>query len=60
METTNALGNVENVAKEKVKKSDESGESPKEKLIKLNEFKEKGLISEEDFNSKKEEILKEM
>ena len=60
LETKNALGNVENVAEEKVKKSNESGESPMDKLIKLNEFKEKGLISEEDFNSKKEEILKEM
>ena len=60
LETKNALGNVENVAEEKVKKSNESGESPKDKLIKLNEFKEKGLISEEDFNRKKEEILKEM
>ena len=30
------------------------------KIKQLNEFKEKGLISEEDFNSKKEEILKEM
>ena len=60
LETKNALGNVENVAKEKGKKSNESRESPKDKLIKLNEFKEKGLISEEDFNSKKEEILKGM
>ena len=60
LETKNALGNVGNVAEEKVKKSNESGESPKEKLIKLNEFKVKGLISEEDYNSKKEEILKEM
>ena len=30
------------------------------KIKQLNEFKEKGLISEEDFNRKKEEILKEM
>ena len=60
VELKNALENVESVVEEKVKESNESGESPKDKLIKLNEFKEKGLISEEDFNSKKEEILKEM
>ena len=38
--------------------TDESNDSPEEKLTKLAELKEKGLIDEEDYNSKKEEILK--
>ena len=50
----------EPVLEEKVTESTKTQESPKEKLIKLNELKEEGLISEEDFNRKKEEILKEM
>ena len=38
--------------------SDNNNDSPEEKLTKLAELKEKGLIDEEDYNSKKEEILK--
>jgi len=45
---------------EKVEEINESDENPEDKLIKLNEIKEKGLISEEDYNNKKEEILKGM
>ena len=60
VEMKTALENVESVVEEKVKESNESDESPKDKLTKLNELKEEGLISEDDFNSKKEEILKEI
>ena len=60
VELKNALENVESVVEEKVKESNESDESPKDKLTKLNELKEEGLISEDDFSSKKEEILKEI
>ena len=59
-ELNKALGNYTPVVEEKVKESNESDESPKDKLTKLNELKEEGLISEDDFNSKKEEILKEI
>ena len=38
--------------------SDNEKDSPEDKLTKLSELKEKGLIDEEDYNSKKEEILK--
>ncbi len=38
--------------------SDNDKDSPEDKLTKLSELKEKGLIDEEDYNSKKEEILK--
>ena len=38
--------------------SDNNNDSPEEKLTKLAELKEKGLIDEDDYNSKKEEILK--
>ena len=38
--------------------SDNGNDSPEEKLTKLSELKEKGLIDEDDYNSKKEEILK--
>ena len=37
--------------------SDNEKDSPEDKLTKLSELKEKGLIDEEDCNSKKEEIL---
>ena len=40
--------------------SEKTPESPEEKLQKLADMKEKGLISEEDYNNKKEEILKGM
>ena len=59
-ELNKVLVNYTPVVEEKVKESNESDESPKDKLIKLNELKEEGLISEDDFNSKKEEILKEV
>ena len=35
-------------------------DSPEDKLNKLAELKEKGLITDEDYNAKKEEILKNM
>jgi len=38
--------------------SDNDNESPGDKLTKLSKLKEKGLIDEDDYNSKKEEILK--
>jgi uncharacterized membrane protein YhaH (DUF805 family) len=38
--------------------SDNDKDSPEDKLAKLSELKEKGLIDEADYNSKKEEILK--
>lgn len=38
--------------------SDNGNDSPEDKLAKLSELKEKGLIDEDDYNSKKEEILK--
>ena len=38
--------------------SDNNNDSAEEKLTKLAELKEKRLIDEEDYNSKKEEILK--
>ena len=40
--------------------SDKTPEGPEEKLQKLAEMKEKGLINEDDYNNKKEEILKVM
>ena len=60
VEMKNALENYAPIVEEKVEETNESDESPEDKLIKLNEIKEKGLISEEDYNNKKEEILKGM
>ena len=40
--------------------SEKTPESPEDRLQKLAEMKEKGLINEDEFNSKKEVILKEM
>ena len=40
--------------------SDKTPEGSEEKLQKLANMKEKGLINEDEFNSKKEEILKDM
>ena len=60
VEMKNALENYAPIVEEKVEETNESDENPEDKLIKLNEIKEKGLISEEDYNNKKEEILKGM
>ena len=59
-ELNNALGNYSPTVVEKVKGANERDENPKDRLIKLNELKEEGLISEDDFNSKKAEILKKL
>ena len=40
--------------------SEKTPESPEDRLQKLADMKEKGLINEDEFNSKKEVILKEM
>ena len=40
--------------------SEKTPESPEDRLQKLADMKEKGLINEDEFNSKKEDILKEM
>ena len=40
--------------------SEKTPESPEDRLQKLGDMKEKGLINEDEFNSKKEVILKEM
>ena len=40
--------------------TEKTPESPEERMQKLADMKEKGLISEEDYNSKKEEILKKL
>ena len=40
--------------------SDKTPEGPEEKLQKLADMKEKGLINEDDYNNKKEEILNDM
>ena len=40
--------------------SEKTPESPEDRLKKLADMKEKGLINEDEFNSKKEDILKEM
>ena len=40
--------------------SEKTPESPEDRLQKLADMKEKGLIDEDEFKSKKEEILKEM
>ena len=40
--------------------SEKTPESSEDRLQKLADMKEKGLISEEDYNNKKEEILKGM
>ena len=54
-ETTN--DKEETVSSEEAS-SDNGNDSPEDKLKKLSELKEKGLIDEDDYNSKKEEILK--
>ena len=56
----NALDNFEPEVEAKVEESTISDESPKDKLKKLNELKDEELITEEDYNTKKEEILKNM
>ena len=50
----------ESTTSDKETTSEKTPESPEDKLQKLTEMKEKGLINEDDFNSKKELILKEM
>jgi len=59
-EMNTALENYTPIVEEKVKESPLSEESPEDKLKKLTELKDKDLITEEDYNAKKEEILKEM
>ncbi len=44
----------------KEKTSEKTPETPEDRLQKLADMKEKDLINEDEFNSKKEEILKEM
>ena len=56
----NALENYEPEVGTKVKESTKNEESPEDKLKKLTELKDKDLITEEDYNTKKEEILKNM
>ena len=53
----NILDKEETVSSEEAS-SDNGNDSPEDKLTKLSELKEKGLIDEDDYNSKKEEILK--
>ena len=48
----------EEIASSEEAVSDNEKDSPEDKLTKLSELKEKGLIDEEDYNSKKKEILK--
>jgi len=59
-EMNTALENYTPIVEEKVKGSPVSDESPEDKLKKLTELKDKDLITEEDYNAKKEEILKNM
>ena len=59
-EMNTALENYTPIVEEKVKESPISDESPEDKLKKLTELKDKDLITEEDYNVKKEEILKNM
>ena len=56
----NALENYDPEVGTKVKESTKNEESPEDKLKKLTELKDKDLITEEDYNTKKEEILKNM
>jgi len=56
----NALDNYQPEVEAKVEESTQSDESPEDKLKKLTELKDKDLITEEDYNVKKEEILKNM
>ena len=53
-----STSNKEEITTSEEASSDNDNESPEDKLTKLSELKEKGLIDEEDYNSKKEEILK--
>ena len=59
-EMNTAIENYTPIVEEKVKESPLSDESPEDKLKKLTELKDKDLITEEDYNAKKEEILKNM
>ena len=53
-----STSNKEEITTSEEASSDNEKDSPEDKLTKLSELKEKGLIDEEDYNSKKEEILK--
>ena len=59
-EMNTALENYTPIVEEKVEESKNIEESPEDKLKKLTELKDKDLITEEDYNAKKEEILKNM
>jgi len=50
----------ETTTSEKEITSEKTPDSPEDKLQKLGDLKEKGLLTEDEFNSKKAEILKEM
>ena len=57
----NSIGDKEeSTTSDKEITSEKTPESPEDRLQKLAEMKEKGLINEDEFNSKKEVILKEM
>ena len=56
--TDKSVGDKEEITSSEEAISDNDKDSPEDKLTKLSELKEKGLIDEEDYNSKKEEILK--
>ena len=59
-EMNTAIENYTPIVEEKVKESPLSDESPEDKLKKLTELKDKDIITEEDYNTKKEEILKNL
>jgi len=56
----NIVDKEETTASDKETTSEKTPESPEDRLQKLGDMKEKGLINEDEFNSKKEDILKEM
>ena len=58
--TGNTKDNFKKTNSDKETTSEKTPESPEERMQQLADMKEKGLISEEDYNSKKEEILKKL
>ena len=56
----NVVDKKETITTETETTSDKTIESPDERLKKLADVKDKGLINEEEFNRKKEEILKDI
>ena len=58
--TGNAKDNFKETSSDKETTFEKTPESPEERMQKLVNMKEKGLINEEDYNIKKEEILKEV